>query len=143
MHKHIIGPGKGFVVLGSHDNRIIAGAVFFICGERVIYKYGASDKRHQDLRANNLVMWHAIKNSCGEGRKDFSFGRTEMENKGLQQFKSGWGAEENEIRYFRYDFRKARFVKDSPTGTLVRKLFQKTPLPVLNFVGSALYRHVG
>ena len=33
----------------------------------MIYKYGASDERHQNLRANNRVMWEAIRRHAADG----------------------------------------------------------------------------
>ena len=45
---------NGFVALASYSNRVVAGAVFFHFGSKAIYKYGASDRNYQHLRANNL-----------------------------------------------------------------------------------------
>ena len=63
----------GFIVLGSYRGAAIAANVYFHFGDQVIYKYGASDKTYQHLRANNLVMWEAIKWACDKGYKAFSF----------------------------------------------------------------------
>jgi len=49
------------VVLASFDQENVAGAIYFHLGEKAVFKYGASDKKFQHLRANNLVMWEAIK----------------------------------------------------------------------------------
>ena len=38
---------KGFVILASHQDKVIAGAIYFHFGEKVIYKYGASNKCYQ------------------------------------------------------------------------------------------------
>jgi len=71
IQKHVIDLGHGFVVVGrrSVGRRSrgaqtsplpIAASVYFHFGHHAIYKFGASDQRFQDLRANNLVMWKAI-----------------------------------------------------------------------------------
>jgi len=149
LYDHIISKSLGFVILASHNGRNVAGAVFFHYGDNVIYKYGASDRKYQELRANNLVMWGAIKFFAHKGLKSFCFGRTEPENVGLQQFKSGWGPEEHQIHYFKYDLTRAGFVsnnKNSERGTrniFWHHLFQRLPLSILNLAGSRLYRHVG
>jgi lipid II:glycine glycyltransferase (peptidoglycan interpeptide bridge formation enzyme) len=57
----VIMKGYGFVVLGFHEGKAIAASVFFHFGKKAVYKYGASDLEYQSLRANNLVMWEAIK----------------------------------------------------------------------------------
>ena len=61
IHEHVIAREKGFVALGVHAGKTVAGAVYFHFRDRAVYKYGASDRFHQNLRANNLVMWEAIR----------------------------------------------------------------------------------
>jgi hypothetical protein len=149
VYEYIISRDLGFVTLASCNGQNIAGAVFFHLGDRAVYKYGASDKRSQELRANNLVMWEGIKWSIARGFKSFCFGRTEMENEGLRQFKSGWGPQEYQIQYFKYNLHKEAFVrneKNEEHGTsngLMKRLFQRLPVPALNAIGSLVYRHIG
>jgi hypothetical protein len=89
-------------------------------------------------------MWEAIKWYCQNGYKSFCFGRTEPENKGLMQFKAGWGAEEKVIKYFKYDIKRETFVKDCPRmNGLHNRVFSKMPIPLLTVIGSLLYRHIG
>jgi len=99
---------------------------------------------NQELRPNNMVMWEAIKWCRGRGFESFSFGRTEPENEGLLQFKRGWGAEERLVRYFKYDLKKNSF-KTGSIGVkgLYNRIFYVTPIPVLRFVGAAMYKHIG
>jgi lipid II:glycine glycyltransferase (peptidoglycan interpeptide bridge formation enzyme) len=131
-------------VLASFHDKPIAGGVYFHFGEKAVYKYGASDLNYQNLRANNLVMWEAIKWYSSNGYKSLCFGRTEPENRGLIQFKSGWGTTEQPINYYRYDLKKGSFVSGSSkvTGSH-NKIFRNMPLPILKKVGSILYKHAG
>lgn len=144
IYSHIISKNLGIVVLASKDGRNIAGAVFFHFGTRVIYKYGASNRKYQHLRANNLIMGKAIQWYCGHGYHRFDFGRTEQGNDGLLQFKRGWGAREYPINYYKYDFRQRVFVSDPIKVTgLHNRIFRMLPLPLLKFAGTVLYRHAG
>jgi len=96
------------------------------------------------LRASNLVMWEAIRWFADKGFKSLCFGRTEPENEGLRQFKAGWGAEETQVHYFRYDLRQNAFVPGKEKGEPpYAHLFRATPAPILNAIGSLLYRHMG
>ncbi len=144
VFEHIILNQIGFIVLASYKNQYIAGAVFFHFGDTAIFKYGASDTKYHHLKPNNLIMWEAIKWYCQNGHKSFCFGRTEVDNKGLLQFKSGWGATEHHINYYKYDFKKETFVSvvSKLTG-FHNKVFNKMPIPILNIIGNILYRHVG
>lgn len=144
VFEYVLSKGLGFVVLASRDDQNIAGAVFFIVGDKAIYKYGASDKRYQELRANNLVMWEALKWFGDKGCKIFCFGRTEEENEGLQQFKAGWGPQEHQIQYFKYVLTEEAFILCKRRGTAIYTgVFRRLPIPMLNIVGSFLYRHMG
>ncbi len=144
IYEHIISKNLGFVILASHENKNIAGAIYFHLGKRALYKYGASDKSYQHLRANNLVMWEAIKWYSLNGCTSFCFGRTDPDNKGLRQFKNGWGTVEKEIYYYRYDIQKDKFIDGNTEATTrYRSLMQKLPMPVLRLIGQVSYRHVG
>ncbi|OGW37716.1 MAG: hypothetical protein A2Y97_13360 [Nitrospirae bacterium RBG_13_39_12] len=144
IYDHIICKNLGFLILASFQNKPIAGGAYFHFGEKAVYKYGASNMNYQNLRANNLVMWEAIKWCCKNGIKHFCFGRTEPENQGLIQFKSGWGTTEEQINYYRYDFKKGSFASGSSKVTgFHNKIFRNLPIPVLNKIGDLLYKHVG
>lgn len=144
LFDHILSKGMGFVALASVGDRAVAANIYLHSGEEMIYKYGASDRAYQNLRANNLVMWEAIRWGCDRGYKRLCFGRTEPGNEGLLQFKSGWGAVEHPIRYYRYDLRKGAFTTEHRRVTpLYKKIFGRLPVPVLKILGNLLYRHMG
>jgi hypothetical protein len=144
VYNNIISKNHGLVILAYYKKKAIAGAVYFHLGERAIYKYGASNRKYQLLRPNNIVMWEAIKWYCQQGYRNLSFGRTETDNYGLRRFKSGWGAEEYPIYYYKYDLKTDTFRPTPKKGVkFYNKIFRKIPVPLLNTIGSLLYRHVG
>ncbi len=144
IHEEIISKHMGFISLAKHNGTAIAGNVYFHHGENVIFKYGASDKIYHHLRPNNLVMWKAIRWCCEKGYKNLSFGKTENDNNGLRQFKSGWGTKEHIIKYFKYDFLKNSFIKPPPQiSAFQHKIFNKLPISVLKAIGNLLYKHMG
>lgn len=143
VYEHIISKDKGFVVLASYRRKAVAGAVYFHFAKKAIYKYGASDRAYQNLRANNYVMWEAIRWYLRHGYESFHFGRTELGHDGLRQFKNGWGGRESTITYYKYDFRRNTFVLDAKDVTAkYTNVFRNMPLPFLKLAGSLLYRHV-
>jgi hypothetical protein len=144
IYDHVISKNLGMVVLASLGQENVAGAIYFHFGKKAVYKYGASDKKFQHLRANNLIMWEAIKWYSQNGYKSLCFGRTEPENQGLIQFKSGWGTTEQPIHYYQYDLKKGSFVRSSSKVTgFHNKIFRNIPIPISNLIGSVLYKHVG
>jgi len=145
IHEHIISREMGFVILASHQGKNIAGAVYVHFGAAALYKYGASDRTYQHLRANNLVMWEAIKWYAQNSFKSLCLGRTEMNNPGLLQYKSGWGTREYIIKYYRYDLQKEFFVRQTTVKThgSINKALKKLPISCLALIGALSYRHVG
>ena len=143
IHEHIISMKKGFVLLASYLNNVIACAVYFHFSDKAIYKYGASDRKYQYLRPNNLIMWHAIKSLAQNGFRSLSLGRTEPQNEGLLQFKRGWNVEETKINYYRFNLVTNTFEQGSSIPESAHKIFSALPSPILNLAGRLLYRHVG
>lgn len=143
IYEHIIKPGLGFVVLAQRATRPIAAAIFFRFGKNAIYKYGASDKRFQEFRANNLVMCHGIQSLARAGAEKLHFGRTDGENDGLRRFKLAWDTQEETIDYFRVDpsGRQYRAPARRESG-LHKQIFGRLPLSVNRLAGSLIYPHL-
>jgi CelD/BcsL family acetyltransferase involved in cellulose biosynthesis len=142
IHGHLLSRGLGTVILARHEGRALAGAVYFGFGGRAIYKYGASDEREQQFRANNLVMWEAIKWHAKKGFKTLNLGRTSLSNEGLRRFKLGWGASEHKVEYFKYDLGRGRYVVDGDGEKgWHNPVFRALPVKVSQWIGAGLYRH--
>ena len=140
----MISRGNGFVALAYFQGETLSGNMYFHFGDQAIYKYGASNREYQEMRANNLVMWEAIRWFANKGFNSLCMGRTELENEGLRQFKNGWGPAESQIQYFKYDLREDAFVRGKKKGEpAYAGLFRAMPMPVLNVIGSLFYRHMG
>lgn len=144
IFEHVIFGGQGQVILALHQQQVVAGSIFFHFRNKALYKFGASDMSFQHLRANDLVMWEAIRWYAANNYHRFCFGRTEMENTGLRRFKLDWGAQERTVNYYRYDMRKETFVTTQSAVKPAHKLFfQMLPVPALKAFGSIAYRHMG
>jgi len=144
IFEHIISKGGGFTALAFLDGVCLAGAVYLHLGKAAVFKFGASNKKYQHLRPNNLVMWEAIRECVKRGFRSFSLGRTEMANEGLLQFKRGWNPEEEQVSYYKYDLNKNSFQTESiGVKGFYNQIFNVTPVPVLRLVGSAIYKHLG
>ncbi|MGD9489716.1 MAG: lipid II:glycine glycyltransferase FemX [Calditrichaceae bacterium] len=144
IHTHIVSKNGGMIALASRKSEYVAGALFLHFGEKAIYKYGASDPNHADLRANYLIFNEVIKWYSEQGFKSLHFGRTSSDNEGLRQFKTGWGVKEMLTRYYKYDLQREKFITDrQKENGFYNKIFRNIPVPVSVFIGSKLYKHVG
>ena len=143
IYEHIISRKKGHVVLAIYQEKAVAGAVFLHFNNQALFKYGSSDPRYLYLRPNNLVLWKAIQRYCQNEVKTLNFGRTELKNKGLTQFKRGWGTKEEILNYYKYDLKKDCFLTKRAGIKSSYNFFRILPMPFLRLTGSLLYRHVG
>jgi hypothetical protein len=143
IYEHIIQPGLGFIVIARHGYRSIAAAIFFRFGKNALYKYGASDKKFQELRANNLVMWHGIRALAQGGAEKLYFGRTECENDGLRRFKLSWGTQEETIGYFRVNSSGPQSLPAAGHDSgFHKRIFGMLPLMFNRLAGSVIYPHL-
>jgi len=144
IQRHLINnPGFGFIVLVECQKDPIAAAIFFRLGRHAIYKFGASDERLQELRANNLAMFEGIRYLAEGGAETLHFGRTDKENEGLRRFKLSWGATEEILDYARFDTasRSWKHSRDS-RSTSHRRIFRALPASLNRLAGAMIYPHL-
>jgi hypothetical protein len=145
LRQHVLEKGLGFLMMAHHKKKAVAGALFLLFSGKAIFKYGASDRRYQEFRANNLVFRDAIRLLCGKGARTLSFGRTNFGHEGLRQFKMSWGTMESRHQYVKYEVRSKTYLtaEQSLWENRWKKTFAKLPLSVLRIIGSVAYRHAG
>ena len=144
IHEHIIEEKMGRVLLVSYQDIIVGGAIYFYFGDRVIYKFAASDKRFRHLHANSRLTWEIICWACQKGYGELDLGRASIDNAGLIQYKDGWRAEKKELNYYRYYLKTASFLSNKKAAKeRGYYIFNKLPIPLLKIAGSILYRHIG
>jgi CelD/BcsL family acetyltransferase involved in cellulose biosynthesis len=140
LWRRVIAPRNGFVLLACRGELPIAGAVFLTSGRTVVYKYGASEPSFWPLRPNHLIFWDAIRWSCENDFAAFDFGRSDFENRGLRNFKRGWGAAEEPLVYASVGGELPR-VGRLISVSLLPLLIRRSPLWLCRTIGEATYRH--
>jgi CelD/BcsL family acetyltransferase involved in cellulose biosynthesis len=141
LWRRFLEPGLGFVLIARTGTKPVGAAVFLAWNGTAIYKYGASDAAYWNLRPNNAVLWHAIKWACENGYSIFDFGRTELANEGLREFKRGWGTEETSLTYSVVGPTRVSASKAERAAQLTRPVIRHAPPFVCRALGRALYRY--
>ena len=134
--------GHGFVALVTAEGREpVAAAVFLRAGDHLTYKYGASKRAALARRPNNLLFQEVIRWACEAGCRQLNFGRTDLANEGLREFKRGWGADESPLHYTYagMDAPGGPSFPERALGTVIRH----SPQGLGRAAGAALYRHFG
>jgi CelD/BcsL family acetyltransferase involved in cellulose biosynthesis len=141
LWSRLVESGLAFILLADVGaSQAVAGALFLAGGGTTIYKFGASDVSSLRFRPNHLIFWTAIQQACARADHRFDFGRTDLGNRGLRDFKSGWGAEERPLRYSTL----APGAAEAADGLASRALsiaIRKGPNWVCRRTGEALYRY--
>jgi len=108
----------------------------------VIYKYGCSDEKFHHLAGMPFLFWKLIEESKAVGAEQIDFGRTDLDNQGLIEFKDRFGTARRQLTYFRYPETLGKsFVASSLPAT--RRLFSVLPDALSSMAGKMLYRHIG
>jgi lipid II:glycine glycyltransferase (peptidoglycan interpeptide bridge formation enzyme) len=140
--ENMICSGLGFVLIAYHNNIPVSGAVFLNYKDTVIYKYSASDEAYWKLFPNKLLIWRAIQMSCEKGYKIFNFGNSPVENKGLREFKLGWGSTEIDLIHS-YIGSMPKKSQNSGSKKMMSEIIRYSPETVCRLVGELLYKHFG
>jgi hypothetical protein len=143
IQRSLLSVGQGFLATARLRGRPLAAAVFLHDGRQANYKFGASDFAFQILRPNNLLLWASMKHCAERGLAALDLGRTSLFHEGLRRFKLALGAQEEAIRYVKYDFSGRQFIRDDDRSQgWFNKVFARLPLPVLRRLGVVLYPHL-
>ncbi len=108
MYNCLVATGYGKLFVAEYEGEIISGTLALICGDKVWYSYGASDK-HRNKQPSYLLQWSMIKWALENNCRIYDFrgisGDLNENNPlyGLYRFKKGFGSEFTEY-IGEYDF---------------------------------------
>jgi CelD/BcsL family acetyltransferase involved in cellulose biosynthesis len=140
LWSHLLAPGDGSLLLAEADGcNAVAGAVFLTGTLTLTYKYGASDTRYWGMRPNHLLFWSALRGACEDRYEVFDWGRSDLADRGLREFKSGWGADEMSLVYTTL----APKAPESGSGRIMaagRLALRHAPPIACRLAGELLYR---
>jgi CelD/BcsL family acetyltransferase involved in cellulose biosynthesis len=142
LAEKVLVAGLGFVVTVRYGDLPLAAAVFLAWNGVLVYKYGASDSRYWNVRPNHLLFWSAIRWGCDHDYRVLDWGRTDLDDYGLREFKGGWGALESPLAY--------AVIADQPPSlapgqlrSAMRLLIRHSSPWVCRTLGEHLYRFAG
>jgi lipid II:glycine glycyltransferase (peptidoglycan interpeptide bridge formation enzyme) len=140
LGERLLVPGLGFVLTAYLEDVPVASAVFLAWNGWLIYKYGASDARYWECRPNNLLFWEAIRWGLGHGCHTLDFGRTDLDDQGLRDFKMGWGGREEALVYSVIG-EPAPKVSAFRLSHLMTPVIQRSPAWVCRLLGELFYKY--
>ncbi len=142
LWKEVVEPGLGFLLVAYAGSVPVAAAVFLAWNGTLVYKYSASDPAYWKLRPNQLILWRAIQWACERGCHTFDMGRTALTDRGLRDFKGGWGTIEVPLVYSTIGGKPRRPPKRRLQQALTL-IVRHSPPFVCRAIGEAFYGHHG
>jgi hypothetical protein len=109
----------------------------------VVYKYGCSDQKFHHLAGMPFLFWKLIEESKAAGAEQIDFGRTDLDNDGLIEFKDRFGTTRRRLTYLRYPECIGEKGVIAAYLPVTRRLFSVLPDALSSMAGRLLYRHVG
>lgn len=143
LWERLIHADMGFILLAFKDQQPLAGALFLHTQQTLTYKYGASDASSWRYRPNHLLFWHALRWGCENDFQLFDWGRTDLTDIGLREFKQGWGSQEQILEYALLSNQTDKTFKNTNGSRFLTPILQHSPAWVCRLTGELLYRHFG
>ena len=83
--------------IATYERTMVAGMLFLICQDTMVYYSGASDSKYSRLLANDLLMWHAIQWGKEHNIRTLNLEDTYPKKSsnlyGIHKFKEKWGGQ--------------------------------------------------
>lgn len=128
------------------DDQPVAAILTLRHKDTLVYKYGCSDTRRNNLGGTQLLFWDAIQEAKRDGLRVFDLGRSDCENTGLITFKDRWGSTRSTLTYLRFSPSPLPATSGSQAAEWAKRIARGVvpwlPDRLLRMVGSALYRHI-
>ena len=100
--RHFVQRGEGYLLLATHDERVLGGVMLLRWKDTLYYKFNASASADLAHRPNDLMVWESIKHAKALGCSKFDFGLSDWDQEGLLRFKRKFGTTEKTISFLRH-----------------------------------------
>jgi hypothetical protein len=128
----------------SKDDVPVASIMTLRYKKSLVYKYGCSDVRFNNLGGTPLLFWKVIQLAKATGVEEFDLGRSGYDDPGLITFKEHLGAVSSQLSYYRSPAPSQRSATSKPdASSLARQVLARLPDSLFIGIGELLYRHLG
>jgi CelD/BcsL family acetyltransferase involved in cellulose biosynthesis len=138
---------RGFLrlLLAEQRGELLAGSMLLMFGSTVFYAFNGRRREALNLRPNDLIQWHAIRDAADAGYARYDFGEVDSDQDSLADFKGKWGAQpESFVRYLDPPSAPSKGPQSRLEGArlAVQVVWQRVPLPVTARIGDLVYRRL-
>jgi hypothetical protein len=142
LHRKLHDAGGVKVLLAHVDGKCVGGLVFFSGGGVLVSKFAACLPEAVPLRAYAALYGEAIRLALALGFTRLSWGTSSRQQKGLVEFKEGWGATTRPAVVYQKAVRGSApsIERYYDSDGFAQRVWRKLPLGVTQIVGPPLNR---
>jgi FemAB-related protein (PEP-CTERM system-associated) len=122
----------------------VAAGFVIGAGDTLEIPWASSLRSANAVGVNMLLYWSVLERACEAGYRQFDFGRSTRDS-GTFRFKKQWGAQPKQLTWhywLRNGGQPPQINPANPKYQLAVKVWQKLPLPVANFLGPLIVKHL-
>jgi hypothetical protein len=134
---------KAEIRIVSSESTPVAGILSLTYKSTIMYKYGGSDGRYNNLGGMPYLFWMLISEAKAEGLRELDLGRSDLTNSGLITFKDRLGGARSPLTYWRLPRSVRRTSQEGWAPRVAKRMFALASDPVRVQLGNLLYRHLG
>ena len=132
-------------IIHAPNGDAIASLMSFYHGDYVLPYYAGGNASARKYGGHDYMYFNLMLRAIERGKTKFDFGRSKVDT-GPYNFKKNWGFEPTPLEYEAHLADGAVLGDLSPANQkfeLVVKMWKRLPLPVANFLGPRIARHLG
>ena len=134
-------PAATRICLVRSGTQAVAAGFLYRFGARVENPWVAALPEFSASRANILLYWAMIQESCRWGAQSFDFGRSSGGG-GPYEFKKRWDAQEQFLPWSVWSTSRSGRPDDGFGADLLKRLWKRLPVGVANHFGPHVSRHL-
>lgn len=123
----------------------LSSVLSFYFRDEVLPTYAGDDTAARELAGNDFKYWELMRRACARGLKVFDYGRSKL-GTGPYSFKRNWGFEPTPLHYEYRLYKRESIPQNNPANPKYKLMIEgwrRLPLPVANWLGPHIVRHLG
>ena len=141
----VFGPDVEVLTVCSPDGKPLSSVLSFYWRDEVLPYYAGDDWAAREAAANDFKYWELMRRACERGLQVFDYGRSKV-GTGPYAFKKNWGFEPTPLHYEYRLYMRDSVPQNNPANAKYRLMIEawkRLPLPVANWLGPHIVRHLG
>jgi FemAB-related protein (PEP-CTERM system-associated) len=143
--REVFGPDVEVLTVCSPEGKPLSSVLSFYWRDEVLPYYAGDDWAAREAAANDFKYWELMRRACERGLQLFDYGRSKV-GTGPYAFKKNWGFEPTPLHYEYRLYQRDSVPQNNPANAKYRLMIEawkRLPLPVANWLGPHIVRHLG